>query len=165
MDLVKIKQLLEKYDNAETSLAEEALLKQYFSQKKVATHLEVYKPIFEYFEHTRYQKFTKAIQLKPQKKKAIYKWISIAAMLFVMVAVYTKSNSNPKITTIAQLPENDQKTYNKTKEIFSLIASKLEQSSKPLNALNLISNNLNKGVQKLSYVNQFSITTQKFFKK
>ncbi|MFY8065226.1 MAG: hypothetical protein ACOVNM_01920 [Flavobacterium sp.] len=48
MALDRIEILLEKYFEAETSIAEEKELKDYFASSDVAPHLEHYKPIFGY---------------------------------------------------------------------------------------------------------------------
>ena len=69
MELTNIENLLEKYENAETSLQEEALLKDYFSQENVATHLLEYKPLFVYFTKSGEERFTKTIPLKKEKAK------------------------------------------------------------------------------------------------
>ena len=49
MELAKIEILLEKYLEAKTTLAEENVLKKYFSQEDVPVHLLEYKELFNYF--------------------------------------------------------------------------------------------------------------------
>ena len=69
-----IEKLIEKYEEGETSLKEEQVLKTYFSQETVASHLEVYKPMFAYFSVNQQEQFTKDIPLttkKVIKKEAI----------------------------------------------------------------------------------------------
>ena len=48
MASVKIENLVEKYFQAETSIAEENELRNYFSSQNVVAHLEQYKPLFAY---------------------------------------------------------------------------------------------------------------------
>jgi len=93
MVLNNIEQLLEKYENGETTLKEEQQLKDYFSQETVEPHLEMYKTMFQYFLVTKQERFTKDVPLKT-KKKFNYKWISVAAVAVLMFSVYTKF-SNP----------------------------------------------------------------------
>lgn len=163
MVLNNIEQLLEKYDNGETTLQEEQELKHYFSQDTVAPHLEVYKPMFVYFLHTHEEQFTKDVPLKSRKPKVLYKWISVAAVAIIMFGVYTQVNINPRITSIAQLSEEERDTYNKTKEVFGLISSKFNQGSEKLNDLNL-TENFSKASGSIDYINQFSKTANKFLK-
>ena len=53
LDNKNIEQLIEKYENAETTLQEEQQLKHYFFFFFVEPHLEVYKPMFAYFFYTK----------------------------------------------------------------------------------------------------------------
>ena len=59
MELTNIENLLEKYENAETSLKEEAVLRTYFSQENVAAHLLEYKPLFVYFNESSEERLQK----------------------------------------------------------------------------------------------------------
>ena len=50
MELKLVEQLLEKYFQGETTIAEEKQLKAYFSSNDVASHLAKYQSLFGYFE-------------------------------------------------------------------------------------------------------------------
>ncbi|NNF84944.1 MAG: hypothetical protein HKM26_00215, partial [Winogradskyella sp.] len=67
MALNNIEKLITKYENAETSLEEEAQLKAYFQNEEVAPHLEHYKPMFQYFVTTQKEQFTKDVPLKTKR--------------------------------------------------------------------------------------------------
>ena len=56
MELANIEKLVEKYENAETSLQEEAILKNYFTKEDVAPHLQEYKFMFAYFNTAKAEK-------------------------------------------------------------------------------------------------------------
>ena len=87
MVLNNIENLLEKYENGETTLQEEAQLKDYFSQDTVAPHLEYYKAIFAYYVVNQQETFTKNVPLNT-KKKINFKWLSVAAVAVLMVGIY-----------------------------------------------------------------------------
>jgi len=68
-------------------LQEEATLKNYFSEGNVATHLQEYESMFNYFAISKSETSTKPIQLNP-KKKTNWKWLSVAASVALLVSVY-----------------------------------------------------------------------------
>ena len=144
MELANIEQLLKKYENAETSLQEEAILKNYFSREDIAPHLYEYKALFNYFEMSGGEKFTKTIPLK--RKRTSLWWLSIAASVVLVSSVYFM-NTNTDISA------SDQKEA----ELALLETQK---------AFQLISENLNKGGNAAANsLSEFNKAQNKVFKK
>jgi hypothetical protein len=137
MELVNIEKLLEKYLDAETSIAEENELKVYFSGDDVAPHLEEYRALFGYFTASKNEKFTKTIQLKSQKLN--WKWLSVAASIVLLVSVYAGYQINQETKA--------EKVYNETQMAF-----------------NILSANLNKGTEAIVELQEFETTTNKILK-
>ncbi|WP_027138763.1 hypothetical protein [Gaetbulibacter saemankumensis] len=135
MVLNNIENLLEKYENGETTLKEEQQLKRYFSQETVASHLEVYKPMFAYFLDNQKEQFTKDVPLKT-KKVFYYKWISVAAVGVLMVGIYFKSSNNQS---------DDLGTFDDPELAYHQVTQSLE----------MISNQFNKGTSTVGYLNEF----------
>ena len=158
MVLNSIEKLLEKYDNGETTLKEEKQLKAYFAQDEVAPHLESYRVMFQYFNETKQEHYTKDVPLKA-KTYALYKWISVAAAVVLMFTVYTQfrgpSEAEKREALLA---------YNQTMEALNLVSSKFNQGATSMNALNLASSEFEKGVERVNYIGEFSSATDKIFK-
>jgi len=160
MALDNIDQLLEKYDNAKTTLAEEAQIRAYFAQNEVPPHLEPYKMLFQYVSYTKQEQFTKDIPLKTKRTK-MYQWISVAAVAVLMLGAYFQMNQK---TTMEDLSHEQLLAYNQTMEVFSLVSSKFNQGTDNLGALNLVSTKLNEGAENLSHMKEFNKTTNKIIK-
>lgn len=137
MELANIEKLLEKYLNAETTIAEEKTLKNYFSNGNVAPHLEEYQALFGYFSTSKQEHFTKTIQLNSKKRN--WKWLSVAASVILLVSVYNGYEN------IQQ--RKAEKVYAET-----------------IGALELLSANLNKGNVAIAQLQHFEDTTNKIFK-
>jgi len=105
MVLNNIEDLLEKYNNGETTLKEEQQLKNYFSQETVAPHLEHYKPMFGYFLVNQNERFTKNVPLK-SNRKFNYKWLSVAAVAVLLFGIYINRPVVQEITEEDQLALN-----------------------------------------------------------
>lgn len=163
MVLDKIEKLLKKYNNAETTLQEEQQLKQYFTQETVAPHLEVYKPMFQYFVITKEEQFTKDIPLKPRKTYRLYKWISIAAIAVLMFGIYFQTENKP-ITELSQLTTEQQEAFFQTKKALAMLSSNINVGAASLNTLKIASNSFEKGAEQMNYISEFSKTTNKIFK-
>ncbi|WP_296386473.1 hypothetical protein [Winogradskyella sp.] len=162
MVLNNIEELLEKYNNAETSLKEEAQLKAYFASDDVAPHLEHYKPLFQYFSLSQQEQYTKDVPLNTKKTK-LYQWISVAAVAVLMLGLIVPQVIGPSQEELKQ-QELAMATYNKTMEALSLVSIGMNEGKQQLNSLALVSDNLNYGIEGASKLSEFSKTTNKIFK-
>ncbi|UNY97684.1 hypothetical protein MQE36_11375 [Zhouia spongiae] len=144
MELVKrIEVLIEKYFAAETSMAEEQELRDYFSQTDLAPHLQEYQPMFVYFSSAQQESYGKTVSLKPGKKRYLA-WISVAAMVAVVASVWMSNPFQP----------NNLGTYNDPEIAF-------QETQK---ALEYLSANLNIGIEEMSRLKEFEQTKNKILK-
>lgn len=149
MALDRIENLLEKYFEAETSIAEEKELKDYFASSDVAQHLEQYKPIFGYAVQAKQERFTATIPLNTIKRKRVV-WLSVAASVVVLLGVglFTFNHYN-------QPKSEDLGTYDDPEEAF-------RETQK---ALAMISESVNKGIGSINYLNEYEQSKNRIFKK
>lgn len=132
MVLNNIEDLIEKYENGQTTLQEEAQLKDYFNQETVAPHLEYYKAIFGYYTVNQQETFTKHVPLNT-KKKINFKWLSVAAVAVLMVGIYLTRPKEEVITEADRIAYNQAKAY-----------------------LELVSKTFNKGTAQVSYLGEIN---------
>ena len=160
MVLNNIEKLLEKYDNAETTLQEEAQLRDYFTSDNVAPHLEYYKPMFVHFSKAHEDAFTKDVPLNTKKKTRLYQWISVAAVAVLMLGIMIPQYFGPT----DKEKEEALLAYNQTLEMFNLISVGLNQGQRQLEAVSSVSDNITDSAKHLSIVSQLNESTNKFFK-
>jgi hypothetical protein len=144
MELDRIENLLEKYFEGETSIAQEKELQDYFSGD-VAQHLEQYKPMFGYFSVAREQQFEQNIPLQSKKHKVVA-WLSVAASVVVLVGVGTFAYIN-------QTQSQDLGTYDSPEEAF-------RETQK---ALAMLSDHVNTGVESVKYIQEYETTKDRIF--
>ncbi len=145
MELAKIEKLIEKYLEAETSLAEEQQLSEYFAQAEVAPHLAQYQVLFGYFAKAKEERFTKPVPLKPKKRTLNLKWVSVAAVAVLMVGAYLGNGIVEQQR--AQERKEALAAYEEAQEAFELLAF-----------------NYTKGTEKIAYLNEFENAKGKIFK-
>lgn len=145
MELIKIEKLLERYFEGETSLIEESQLQDYFSEKTIAPHLEPYRSMFSHFASARKETYNKEIILAENTVSHKRWWYSIAALVIVAIGIgFFFNNSGDGLTS-------EQRE--------ALVA--FEEMK---NALNMISSNMNNGIEEMAYLNEFEATTKTIFK-
>lgn len=137
MDWDRIVELIQKYENAETTLAEEQLLKSVFLTEKVPDNLYHYKLLFATYKESKDELFEPKLEIK----NTAFKWsyLSIAASIVLLFSVGI-----------------GYQQYEKRQE------AKLafEETKK---ALDMLSNNMNKGNLAFVQLKEYKHTTDKIF--
>ena len=149
MELDRIEKLVEKYFEAETSIAEEKELKNYFASSDVAQHLEQYKPLFGYAVQAKQEQFRATLPLNTNKRKSVV-WLSVAASVVVLlgVSLFTYNQYNQK-------QQQDLGTIDDPEEAFRVTQK----------ALAMISEHVNTGIGSMQYLNEYEQSKNKIFKK
>jgi hypothetical protein len=151
MELNKIENILEKYFQGETNIAEENELNEYFSSSNVAQHLKQYQPIFSYFSQVKEQKMTQEIPLQAKKRNVT--WLSIAASIAILLGIgtfyYLSDNSTNTVAAKSELG-----TYDNPEEALAATQK----------ALALLSNNVNVGIESVHYIKEYEQSKNKIFK-
>jgi len=151
MELDKIENILDKYFQGETTIAEEKELKEYFSSSNVAQHLEQYKPLFGYFSQVKQQKTTQEIPLQTKKRNVA--WLSIAASAVVLLGIGTFYYVSEEQTTPV-VAQSELGTYDDPEEALAATQK----------ALALLSNNVNVGIESVHYIQEYEQSKNKIFK-
>jgi len=107
--------LIKKYLDAETTLVEETILRDYFNNNNnVDEHLLPYKMMFVHFNK-------KETYRKPIVKKS-FGWIRIAASVVLLIGMYFGFEAKQQYEI--------QTAYNETKEAFNLLGTNLNKGAK-----------------------------------
>lgn len=151
MDYVKIKVLLDKYWEGETSIAEETSLREYFNQPDVADDLKDIQPMFQYFKaekglRIQNEDFDAQIlaQIEPtiirpmRTRSRIVSMITrIAAVVLLLLSVYiTYDQTKPapavdnQELSLEDLTDEERLAFEQTKFALAFVASKLNKGSK-----------------------------------
>jgi len=147
MELNKLESLLIKYEEGNTTLAEEKQLQFYFSTADVPAHLRSYKIIFAYSAIEKNRTYTGKTQLTSNKRQFFF--IGIAASILLAIGIFAWQNNRWEELPQHNLGtiEDPHEAYQKTKE-----------------ALQMVAEVFNAGRDDLEYLNEFNKTKNKFIK-
>ena len=152
MELAKIENLLEKYFEAETSLKEEAILKDFFEQENVPAHLAEHKEMFNFFSASSMESSERKIELKKPVNLNL-RWLSIAAMLIFFIGVYSVYQENEREEEEARL------AYMETQKALELISQSLNKGTGAIAQLD----KFNKGTEAMAQLRTFESAKNKVF--
>jgi hypothetical protein len=137
MELANIEILVEKYENAETSLQEETTLRNYFTGGNVAPHLQEYKYMFNYFDASKDETYTKIIELETKKsKKRNLKWFSVAASVVLLLSVFVGKHEYKRYQA--------KKQFAQISKGLILLSSNLKKGEQAVASLYIYENTVNK---------------------
>ena len=134
MELAKIEKLVVKYENAETTLEEEAILSAYFLSGNVATHLEEYQRMFQYFQESKDETYGKSMVFKTQKRKK-YGWLSMVASIVLLFGVYIGFSKQDPIISTSELGVVEIFQFEQTKEALILLSRYLNKGNQAFDQL------------------------------
>ena len=146
MDLDNIDQLLEKYHNAETTIAEEQMLKNYFKKLQTPQHLASTRMVFDYYNAEQ------QIVL-PQKNLILFGknlriFLSVAAAVVVFIGVGSLVFKQQNVTSKAEFG-----TFDDPKIAF------IETQK----ALSLLSTQVNVGIESTKIIDEFTKSRDMIF--
>ncbi len=130
MELAKIEKLLDAYFDGNTTLDEERILKQYFAQPNVPAQMQEYKMMFDYFADSKTEVSNQTIQVKPEKKTWNIKWLSTAAAIIFLFAIYKMVPTSDGLTNSERAEA--QKAYVDTQKAFRLISKSLQRGNETI---------------------------------
>jgi len=145
MELSKIEKLLNSYFEGQTNLEEERILMDYFCNRHVANHLLPYKPIFIGLAAARQEQSNRPFEIpETEAKKSTFWRYAVAGALVVSIGIGGFFLSNSRMSAEEQ-------------EALTAFENSKE-------ALLFLSEKLNKGAHKISYVEVFGASKSKVFK-
>jgi len=154
MELASIEKILEKYWEANTSLEEEKILREYFASGNVAPHLQQYGMLFDHYKQSQSENYSKNLVLKSKQKKKSIQWLSIAASLALLVGTFFGKQEYDKY--------QQRKQFAEIKKALELLSYNLNKGN---DAVYAVSNNLLKGSDAVSQLDTYEKTFSKVINK
>jgi hypothetical protein len=147
-DLEKIKELLEKYFNGDTSLEEEEILHSFFTRQEVPANLKAEAGLFGYFNRERSGSLPGDLEQKLERKIAgsdpglrkpgfrlSYYWISgIAAAVLILAGIFIdlQIRKNSSLIVRKDTFEDPYLAYVEAKKALYMVSEQMNAATEPL---------------------------------
>lgn len=149
----KVKQLLEKYWEGQSSLEEESIIKSYFSSGQVDAEFQKYLPYFSGIEEKKKDTFNLSLNdlidaggtnSRPTSKVIRMQWLrQVAAVMILGIVVsgvflVTQTKDNSPVATENLSTEGQTQAYHDTKNALLLVSKKLNAGTQHLRQIGKI---------------------------
>jgi rRNA pseudouridine-1189 N-methylase Emg1 (Nep1/Mra1 family) len=138
MKTTQIEILLDKYFDAETTVQEEAIIKDYFASNEVAQHLKVYQPLFTYLKENKRETTDLKPRLNTIKKRL---WLPAAAVVLIAFSIGFFRNSNEQ-------NRESEWVYQESAEALQLASKYLNKGNEAMAELNYLDKSIDIAMRK-----------------
>ncbi len=137
----KLRQLIERYFETETTLDEEKELKNYFSKPNILPEFEQYRPIFGFWQAASGQEQSFSEKelldaLQPKKRWRFEIWSAAAVIVVLITALWlwTPQKLAPK-DLYADTYENPEIALEEAKKLLTMVSSKMNRGEEAIQEL------------------------------
>ena len=183
-DLKSIEALLEKYYRGETSTAEEATLRQFFTTGDVPEHLAADAELLGFFRKQQeaglrgsfQNRLEDMIERKAEKSISLFRswryyWISGAAVILLLLALFLdiQIKKNPSFKATGDTYEDPYLAYAEAKRVLYYVSDKMNTGTEPLQEIQKLESgkrfvqpffSIGSGLQKLEYFSTIDKTKE-----
>lgn len=132
MESARVRIVLDRYFEGETSLSEEQELHNYFTRSEVAPEFEEYMVLFSAFAKAKKETSARPLELpvmENTKRSPLWWTTGVAAAIVIAVGLYTYSEQQDQFSSSY---ENEEMAILKTKQALSVMSQMLSQSTAQL---------------------------------
>ena len=144
MEMKEIKTLMKQFFEGSTTLKEERMLRNYFSNSEnIPDEYHQYRPLFAYYQKAQEDKFP-----KKKRSKTTSFWYAAAAASVALIIYFT-----------IPIPTQNPNTLSATEQEAALAVYQEFKAN-----LITVSSHYNKGAEKIAYLDYWNQTTEKLIK-
>lgn len=136
MESARVRVVLDRYFEGETSLSEEQELHNYFISSEVTREFEEYVVLFSAFAKAKKETSAHPLELPviENTKRSPLRWVTgVAAAIVIAVGLYTYSGQQDQFSSSY---ENEEMAILKTKQALGVMSQMLSQSTAQLEVVN-----------------------------